>query len=756
MNKVYSLDVPQAYPQGLPQPLSPENDSLMTLHRVIRAVRRRLSLLIAVFLLTFAAVAVYTYQLKPRYTATSSVIVASPKQKVVDISAVLQGLPADTATIDTEAEILKSRSLMAKVVERLDLVHNPAFNKALVPPTAMQKNVAKIKAFIKSLGPHKPAPPPTQADAAAEEKATMNALIDQVLSAITINRHGPTYIIEISATDTDPKMAANLANTIANVYLTNQLDTKFDATRRAKEWLDTRVSALGQEVSNAEMKLEARRAQLGALAAGGTTLLEQGIRDLNSQLSVAQGEYGAEKAKLDNLKAQLAAGKGIDAIPEALASSAILALRSQQSDIQRKKAELQARYFDTHPDVVAAVAQENDIKRQVDAALQRLVASLEQNVYVAKAKVDTLQGHLNGAKAELANTNRGSVELNDLQREADASSSLYKEFLDRFKQTNELEGITEADAMINSEAPVPSSPSYPKTSLNLALGIALGLALAAFVGLIVELMDNHLSSAEEVEQVAGAPFIGQIPLLPATGNFGKTRASPAEYLIEKPHSGFAEAFRNLRASIMFADIDKAAKTVAVVSSLPDEGKTSMTYCLGRMAAMSGTKTIVIDGDVRRRQLTEISGVPAEVGLLEYLFGETRLADAIAVDEKTGLHILPLTDRKHTPRDVFGSRAFDALLNMLQQTYDLIVIDTGPILLLAETRVVTRKVDQIVVCARWRKTNRGTLRETMKILRDFNANIAGVVLTFVDLRKRSQYSAYQASSYKAYSKYYRND
>jgi capsular exopolysaccharide synthesis family protein len=758
VNKVYSLDVPQAYPHGsaLPQPM--ESDGLVTFHRVIRAVRRRLSLLIAVFLLTFAAVAVYTYQIKPRYTATSSVIVATPKQKVIDIGAVLQGLPADTATVDTEAEILKSRTLIAKVVQRLDLVHNPDFNSALRPPTPMQKNIAQIKAFIKSLAPHKraPAAPPTPADAAAAEKAQMDSLVDSVLGAITINRHGPTYIIEISATNGNPKMAADLANTIAEVYQTNQLDTKFEATRRAKEWLDGRVGELRQEVSDAEGRLEARRAQLGALAAGGTTLMEQGIRDLNTQLSVAQGEYSAEKAKLDNLNTQLRLGKGVDAIPEALASTAIQALRTQQAEIARKKAELQAKYYDSYPDVKAAVAQEEDIKRQIDAALQRLVASLEQSVFVAKARVDSLQSHLNSAKAELANTNTGSVELNDLQRDADASSALYKEFLDRFKQTNELEGITEADAQINSYAPVPRFPSYPKTSLNLALGMVLGLALAGFIGLITELLDNHLSSPEEVEQVSGAPFIGQIPLLPAAGNFTKSRVKPAEYLIEKPHSGFAEAFRNLRASIMFADIDKAAKTVAVVSSLPDEGKTSMTYCLGRMAAMSGTKAIVIDGDVRRRQLTEVSGVPAEVGLLEYLFGETRLADAIAVDEKTGLHILPLTDRKHTPRDVFGSRAFDALLNMLQQTYDLIIIDTGPILLLAETRVVTRKVDQVVVCARWRKTNRGTLRETMKILRDFNANVAGVVLTFVDLRKRSQYTSYAGSSYKAYAKYYHND
>ncbi|MBI1359049.1 MAG: polysaccharide biosynthesis tyrosine autokinase [Alphaproteobacteria bacterium] len=755
MNKVYSLDVPPAYPRGASQAHSSlENESVAAVHRVLRAVRRRLSLLVAVFLLTFAAVAVFTFQLTPRYTATASVIVATPKQKVVDISAVLQGLPADTATVDTEAEVLKSRSLIAKVVKRLDLIHNPEFNPAVAEPSPMQKRIKAIKGFIKSLvGIHKAEAKPV-ANAAAE-KATLDGVINAVLGRISINRRGPTYVIEISATSENPQMAADLANTIADVYLNNQLDTKFQATRRAQEWLDSRVSELREEVSNAESKVEARRVQLGALAAGGTTLLEQAVRDLNAQLSVAQGDYSTERAKLDNLNTQLKEGKSIDAIPEALASASILELRKQAADIARKKADLQAKYFDTHPDVVRIKSEEEDVKRQIAAELQRLVSSLEQNVTIAKVRVDTLQRRLDSAKAELAQSNRGSVELNDLERDAEASRQLYKEFLDRFKQTNELEGITDADALINSEAPVPGSPSFPRTSLNLALGAMLGLALAAFVGLITELLDNYLSSPEEVERVAGAPYIGQVPLLPATGNFTKAKIKPAEYLLEKPHSGFAEAFRNLRASIMFADIDKAAKTVAVVSSMPDEGKTSMTYCLGRMAAMSGTKTIVIDGDIRRRQLTEISGAPAEVGLLEYLFGETRLADAITVDEKTGLHILPLTDRKHTPRDVFGSRAFDALLNMLQQTYDLIIIDTGPILLLAETRVVTRKVDQVVVCARWRKTNRGILRETMKILRDFNANVAGVVLTFVDQRKRAHY-AYAAANYKAYAQYYKND
>jgi capsular exopolysaccharide synthesis family protein len=417
-----------------------------------------------------------------------------------------------------------------------------------------------------------------------------------------------------------------------------------------------------------------------------------------------------------------------------------------------RKADVFRRYGEKHPDYQTVIAEEADNARLIDAELRRIASSLDQDVVIAREKVSTLQTSLNQAKGELAVNNRAGVEQAALEREALASRTLFEEFNKRFKETNQLEPITDPDAVIDSYAPVPGGPSFPNIKLNLMLGIMLGLALAGFVGLVIELLDNYLSSPEEVEQVAGVPYIGQIPLLPATGNFTKARVKPAEYLIEKPHSGFAEAYRHLRASIMFADIDKAAKTVAVVSSLPGEGKTSMAFCLGRMAAMSGTKTIVIDGDIRLRQLTEISALKPEAGLLEYLFGEARLADAVITDEKTGLHILPLTDRKHTPRDVFGSRAFDALLNMLQQTYDLIIIDTGPILLMAETRVVTSKVDQVVVATRWRKTNRGTLRETMKILRDFHANVAGVVLTFVDLRKRAHHD-YTSADYKAYAKYY---
>ena len=764
MNKVYPLDVTTGYPRGgapmpPPPPTAIEAENVISVQRIIRSVRRRLSLMIAVFILTFAAVAIYSFQLKPSYTATSRVIVNSRNEKVIDIGAVLSGMPANTAIIDTEAEVLRSRSLIGKVVQRLDLTKNPEFNGALRKPSEFSQRIDGVKSFFRGLMPFgkaEEAPPPPPAPGSPEaieaEKALKDRIVDSVRNAVAVARVGSTYIIEIKANSGNPKMAATLANTLAEEYLNNQLETKFEATRRAQDWLNDRLSKLREELRDAESKVEAHRAATGLLRSGDSTLTEQTIREINAQLTQAQADYATKNARLQNLDKQMRAGGGIDTIAEAQSSQAINQLRAQQTALSARKAEVVRNYGEKHPAYQKVMAEEADNERQISAELQRIASSLGQEVIIARERVNSLQGSMNRSKGELAANNRAGVEQAALERDAEATRALFDEFNSRFKETGELDGITAADAVIDSYAPTPGGPSFPNTNLNLALGFLLGLALAGFVGLVMELLDNYLSSPEDVEQVAGVPYIGQIPLLPATGNFTKAKIKPAEYLVEKPHSGFAEAFRHLRASIMFADIDKAAKTVAVVSSLPSEGKTSMTYCLGRMAAMSGTKTIVIDGDIRLRQLTEVSGVKADAGLLEYLFGETRLADAVQTDEQTGLHILPLSDRKHTPRDVFGSRAFDALLNMLQQSYDLIIIDTGPILLMAETRVVTSKVDQVVVATRWRKTNRGTLRETMKILRDFHANVAGVVLTFVDLRKRAHH-AYTSANYKAYAKYY---
>ena len=406
MNKVYPIDVTSGYPRGAsPLPSAPvESENVISVQRIVRALRRRASLMIAVFVLTFAAVAIHAFQLKPSYTATSRVIVNTRDQNVVDIGAVLSGMPSSSSMLDTEAEILRSRTLIEKVVKRLDLVKSPEFNWALMPPSDWDVRMGQVKTFVKGLLPFgkndvaaPPPPLPGSPEAIEAERAELDSVIDSVRGRIGVNRLGPTYIIEINAMSGIPKMAATLANTLAEVYLDNQLETKFQATKRAQEWLNERLAVLREELREAESKVEAHRASTGLLRTGDTTLTEQTIRDINSELTQAQSEYAQKSARLRNMNDQMRANRGIETIAEAQSSGAIASLRSQQTTLSARKADVVRRYDIRHPEYQKVMAEEADNARQIEAELQRIASSLEQEVLISRERVSSLQGSLNRA-----------------------------------------------------------------------------------------------------------------------------------------------------------------------------------------------------------------------------------------------------------------------------------------------------------------------------------------------------------------------
>ncbi|MEO1019996.1 MAG: CpsD/CapB family tyrosine-protein kinase, partial [Pseudomonadota bacterium] len=240
-----------------------------------------------------------------------------------------------------------------------------------------------------------------------------------------------------------------------------------------------------------------------------------------------------------------------------------------------------------------------------------------------------------------------------------------------------------------------------------------------------------------------------------TGILGLFSKSPADYLVDNPFTAYAESIRYLRVAIEFSDPDQKAKTVAITSSLPDEGKTSMTLSLGRMSAMSGSRTLVIDGDFRRRQLSKALGAETDTGLVEYLSGVGTLEEVIFKDKRTNLDLFPLSQHGQTPHDVFGTKAFDELLAQLREQYDLILIDTGPLLLMAETRVVAGKCDKTILVVRWRATAQSAAKQSLEHLRKFRANLIGVALSRVDL-SRHRYHQDPSAATKAYKKYYLQD
>ena len=732
----------------------------LSLQHIYRVLRRRFWIMFFVVAVITTAVGYMTFTATPLYKARSTIIVDHNAGNAVDIGLMMTGVSGAPEELETELQVITSPVLLERVVRKMELHKFAEFNPSMQEPSQVGEFKYQLKNFISGLIPGgSSADEEAEAAAAAERNMTETEREDAqiamatriLLNKIVASRNGRTLIFTIEATSVDPAMAKELANTVADQYLVDQLDAKFDATKRANAWLEDQLGDLRKELNETEAAVEAYRSQEGLLSARGQTLTESQIAETSGQLIVQEANYSELLARLNNVREQIRRGTS-ETIAEAINSDVIRNLRVQLAQIIRERADLETRYGPRHPDMARIVAEEQDLQAQIDAEIQRVVTSLESETNISRQRVESLRASLNNLRDELSDNNRSLIRLRELERNRDASRTLYENFLNKFKEIDSQEGITEADARILSYAETPKAPALPRTNLNMALGIIMGLAMASALVLLLELLDNRVSSGEEIEESFGIPFLGNVPLL---SGLGGARSQPGRYLVKHPMSAYAESMRNLRASVKFANIDKPARLVTVTSSFPNEGKTSLTFSLGRMSAMTGSRTLIIDGDFRRRQLTEMSGQKPEIGLIEYLLGGADLEDVIMRDTDTELDILPLSKSGNTTRDVFGSKAFDSLMIRLKAEYDMIIIDTAPILLMAETRVIAAKADQVLVAARWRRTNKASLQQTLSILREFHASVAGIVLTFVDLKRLGKHSGAALSNYKSYAKYYHN-
>jgi polysaccharide biosynthesis transport protein len=716
----------------------------LDLRRLMTMFRRHLRLFAAVSAGVLLAAIVFTLTATPKYTATANVMLDVRQEQVVDSQAVLSGLPPDSSVVDTEVEILRSRQLTERVVKSLKLDQDPEFNPAVAKPTGL----AAVKAGIGSLiGGGS-----TEQLSPVEAQKQQEAIVDRVLAGLSVKRAGLTYVINVAYESENPAKSAAIANKFAELYLLEQLEAKFEATQQATKWLNERLGELRGQVLQDEAALQQFRIANNLMSAAGTNLTESEISNYNMSLADARAKVAEAQARLATARQQLARGSTGEDVGEALSSPVIQELRKQRAQASATVADLSGRYGDRHPEMLKAKRQLTDIDAQIQSEIQRIISNLQAETQVAQQRAGAIGGSLGSAKGTLASNTRATVRLNELQRTADASRTLYESYLNRYKETSTQEGIEQSDARIVSKAKIPTGQSSPKVGLNLALGLvlAIGAGLAAVV--LAEMLDAGLTTAEDVERRLDTSFLGAIPLLSTVAEGHP--APPIDYVVEKPLSSFSEAFRNLKTSILYSRLDEDVKVIAVTSSLPGEGKTTSSICLARTAALQGQRVVLIDCDLRRRTVNRMMAAEPEVGLLEVLSGEVPLERVLQQDAKSGATLLPLAKSSFTPKDVFGSAAMDRLLAHLRTQYDLIVLDTAPILPVADTRVLAPKADAVVFLTRWRKTPQHAVEAAFRLLAGTGAHLAGVALTQVDMKQQTKYGYGDPGYYYAeYKKYY---
>jgi capsular exopolysaccharide synthesis family protein len=397
-------------------------------------------------------------------------------------------------------------------------------------------------------------------------------------------------------------------------------------------------------------------------------------------------------------------------------------------------------------------AQARDIQQRINGEIDKIVASLKNQVTVEEARETALQDRLTALKQRMTQVNQNEIRLHALERDADANRDLLTTLLARQKEaiSQQDPGFQQPDATVISFADVPTDPSFPRRSVVLALAFVGALVIGTLCVLILELLDAGFRSGEQLEQVTGLPSIGMVPVTDRPKEF----ATLAGYVIGRPRTAFSEAFRTLNWGIKLASHPSAPRVTLITSAGTGEGKTTIACCYAAKESVAGKKVILIDGDVRRPSVHTHFGRDLEPGLTNVLAGDASLDSAIVASEWSGLSILPAgTFSPHAP-NVLDSDRMKSLMQVLRQRFDQVIIDSPPVLVGADAQILSGLADATVFLVHWGKTRRPVVSLALRQLRAGGAKLAGGVLTMVDVKKNASYGFGDSGTYAgAMSNYY---
>jgi succinoglycan biosynthesis transport protein ExoP len=711
--------------------VAPEPAEGTSLRHALNVLKRRRGVILGCSLLLTVLAAIVVFQLTPRYTAEAQVMLDTRKKQVIDMQAVMSGLQSDAAVVRSEVELLQSPALAAKVVQKLDLTSNKLFNPRLAPPTFWDRinPIHLIRGWLSDAGG--PEDAQSQPNPEQQKRVEFDAAVNALLHGLAVFNDGRSYIIKIRYESPDPALAASVANTYADLYLLEQLEAKYAATRRATEWLNEHVGDLQKKVQASDQAVQLFKQQHQLIQTKGTTVTAQQLSELNSQLIIATADRAQKEANLRQIQDMLKSPGGADAAAQVLASPVIQRLKEQQSQLRRQEAELSTRYRPAHPAMINIRAEIADLNKKIAEEINNVVRGISNEVNAARTRENTLREQLQLLQRSNAQQDSAEVELRELERQAEANRTLYETFLNRFKQTSAQQDIQEADARLVSPAQVPTVPSFPKKLLLIELAFFLSVVIGVLVAFALEQLDSGFRSAEQVEKLAGVPFLGLVPAL----GMGKR---PQDVVLQEPVSSYAEAIRSVRTALRFSNVDSPPKVVLVTSSIPEEGKSVFSTSLARSVARSGGRALIIDCDLRHPTLRNLLGEPKGADLVALFRDGVDVSQIIQVDEQSSLHYIPARGGTSNPQDLLGSQQMKNFLESMRARYDLIVLDAPPVLAVSDALVLSHLVDAMLFLVRWEKTPRPVALGALRLLQNQGRHLAGVVLTRVNVRKHARY------------------
>lgn len=721
---------------------------------IVAFVRRRWLLLASGFFIGLALAVMYIMVTPPLYTAKSMLMLDTRRLQLFERQSVMSDSVLDVPAVQSQMEVIKSDNVASSVVRDLKLDEDPEFT-------------GNVHSFFGSLLSSVLHWGSLAADEPRSREKLQNAALHHFKDSLSVEEVGRTYVIEIGFRSLDQGKAARIANAVADAYILDQLQSKYQTTKRASTWLKDRLAELREQAITTDKAVQDFRAKNNLTGTdNGQLRVDHQLTDLSTQLIMTRSQAAQTKARLDEVLAIAKTGwRDNGALIGSARADGIIRLHSQYLAAEKQAEELASHVAADDPDLVKLRDQAAALQKAMAAELQQLAASYRGEYEAAKSRQDMLQANLDQLNNQTTESRQAQVKLRVLEASAMAYRKLYDSFLQRFVETTEQMSFPNSEARIITSA-TQAVKTSPKTGLVLTFAGFFGLLLSCGAGYALEHFDRVFRTARQVEDVLGSECLGVLPEIEGKDERADRPADPLpaeaiasrsirprlgllEQVIEAPFSRFTETVRGIKVA---GDMTNPRSSVlGVVSAVPGEGKSTVSANLAQLAAHSGARTLLIDADLRLSSLSRWITAHRGEGLVDVLEGRKSLAEVVWHDPRTSLEFLPAGIKgqvAHT-NEIVASAAMERLLNDARKNYDYVVIDFPPLAPVVDAKAAASLIDAFVLVIRWGTTSFDILTETLGNAGSIRDKLLGAVLNRANISRMKQFESYKGGSYHSY-------
>ncbi len=715
-----------------------ERPPAIDLLQLLNSVRRRLWLVAVITLGMTLLAAVYALQITDRYASAAQLELRPPALGVLETEQ--QQSEYKTATfIETQIEILRSKEIMHRVVDSLDLARLPEFNDRFRKPVRFMAAYAADDGALANLD-------------AVTPLETAKA-VQRLIQRISTERLGKSHLVTISALSENPVRAAQIVNAVIDSYLQFDLETRLSDYRNTNSWLKAEIIRTRSRLDEAEKDVELFKQKHRLAQSAQGTASDKQLAELTYQLAVARADLAEDEARFRQVTVLIENGESAETIGKAMASQVLADLREQHSILVQKRADYSTKYGRRHPVYVSLQSEIADIEKQIQTEVKRNVASLKNDLEIARSRVASLEESVQSFETiELVNESALS-DLAELEGRAETERRLLNNLLEGSRQSMVMAGQSSFEPIARkiSDASVPDSPSEPNRKVLVLLAfVGSGTFALGFV-LLLGTVDETFSTGKELQHKLGLMNLATVPHVPQLAGQRGTRAMGIRnHLVLRKRSHFSEAFRLAQANLVLLDVEDPPKTVMLASALPNEGKSTSAFCLAQTAAIGGVRTLLIDADFRNPSLSAALVNNVSMGFAEVLTGSCSVDDAIVKERESGLDILPLKEPVYAQPHWLNGIAVRDFLEQLKEKYDFIVMDSAPILPVGDSPILARWADVTVLVVKWESTPLSAIASATEKVELAGCPRVAALMTQADLSRIRSYGygddAYYASRY----------